>query len=98
MSMVPAPGIKKPAAKFRIAAGSLKVLCFFSGHQHIVFKLRQSALLKKEEAVCKGEKEKCTSAIHDLGYYRGRQNACQDFLDLGFIRVHLCRICAIRAK
>jgi hypothetical protein len=71
-------------------------LCFFLGRQHIVFKLRQSALLKKEEAVSKGEKEKCTSATHDLGYYRSRQNACQDFLDLDLIRVHLRRIRAIR--
>jgi len=35
--MIPAPGNKKPAATFRIAAGSLKVLCFLSGRQHIVF-------------------------------------------------------------
>jgi len=55
---------------FRIAAGSLKVLCFFLGRQHIVFARRQSALLKKEEAVGKGEVEKCTSATHNLGYYR----------------------------
>jgi hypothetical protein len=67
--MIPAPGNKKPAATFRIAAGSLKVLCFLSG-QHIVFKLRRSALLRKEEAVGKGEVEKCASANHDLGYYR----------------------------
>jgi hypothetical protein len=60
---------KKPAATFRIAAGSLKVLCFLLG-QHLVFKLRQSALLKKEEAVSKGEIEKCTSATHKLSYYR----------------------------
>jgi hypothetical protein len=52
---------------FRIAAGSLKVLCFFLGLQHIVFKLRRSALLDKEEAVSKGEVEKWTSATHDLG-------------------------------
>jgi len=48
-------GNKKPAATFGIAAGSLKVLCFFLGCQHIVFKLRQSALLKIEVAVGKGE-------------------------------------------
>jgi hypothetical protein len=55
---------------FRIAAGSLKVLCFLLGRQHIGFKLRPSALLKKEEAVGKGEVEVCASAIHNLGYYR----------------------------
>ena len=82
-----APGVKKPAATFRIAAGSLKVLCFLLRLQHFVFKLRRSALLKKEEAVGKGEVEKCTSATHDLGYYRRRKNACQGFLDLDFIRV-----------
>jgi hypothetical protein len=65
--MIPTPGNKKPAATFRIAAGSLKVLCFLSGRQHIVFKLRRSAPLRKEEAVSKGEVEKCTSANHDLG-------------------------------
>jgi hypothetical protein len=52
------PSNKKPATTFGIAAGSLKVLCFFLGCQHIVFKLRQSALLKKEVAVSKGEVEK----------------------------------------
>jgi hypothetical protein len=62
------------------AAGSLKVLCFSLGLQHVVFKLRRSALLKKEEAVGKGEKEKCTSATHDLGYYRRLKNGCQDFI------------------
>jgi hypothetical protein len=56
--------IKKTSRDFRIAAGSLKVLCFLLGCQHIVFKLRQSALLKKEGAVSKGEVEKCTSANH----------------------------------
>jgi hypothetical protein len=69
------PGVvdkKKQPRLFRIAAGSLKVLCFFLGLQHIVFKLRRSALLVKEEAVSKGEVEKCTSANHDLGYYRRR--------------------------
>jgi hypothetical protein len=35
--------------------------------QHLVFTLRQSALLKKEVAVSKGEVEKCASANHDLG-------------------------------
>jgi hypothetical protein len=64
--MVRAPGNKKPAAIFRFAAGSLKVLCFLLG-QHIVFVRRPSALLKKEEAVGKSEVEKCTSATHDLG-------------------------------
>jgi hypothetical protein len=67
--MIPAPGNKKPAATFRIAAGSLKVLCFYLSRQHIVFKLRRSALLRKEVAERKGEIEKITSAHHDLGYY-----------------------------
>jgi hypothetical protein len=77
--MIPGSRRKKTSREFfRIAAGSLKVLCFSLGLQHFVFKLRRSALLKKEEAVSKGEK--CTSATHDLGYYRRPQNACQDFL------------------
>jgi hypothetical protein len=67
MSIIPAPGNKKASRDFRIAAGSLKVLCFISGRQHIVFKLRRSALLRKEEAVRKGEIEKCASANHNLG-------------------------------
>jgi len=62
--------LKKPAATFRIAAGSLNLLCFLLGRQHIVFKLRRSALLGKGVAVRKGEIEKITSAHHDLGYYR----------------------------
>jgi hypothetical protein len=45
----------------------LKVLRFLLGLQHIDFKLRQSALLIKEEAVRKSEVEKCASAIHDWG-------------------------------
>jgi len=62
--------LKKPAATFRIAAGSLNLLCFLLGRQHIVFKLRRSALPGKGVAVGKGEIEKITSAHHDLGYYR----------------------------
>jgi len=66
--MIPAPGNKKTSRDFlgsRLAL--LKVLCFLSGRQHIVFKLRRSALLRKEEAVSKGEIEKCASANHNLG-------------------------------
>jgi hypothetical protein len=56
---------KKPAATFRIAAGSLKVLCFrLSAHR---FQTSPSAPLRKEEAVSKGEIEKCASANHNLG-------------------------------
>jgi len=68
--MVRAPGKQKTSRDFlgsRLAR--LKVLVLL-GCQHIVFARRRSALLKKEEAVGKGEVEKCTSATHDLGYYR----------------------------
>jgi hypothetical protein len=59
--MMTAPGAqtKKPAATFRIAAGSFEgVVLTALGLQHIFFAPRQSALLKKEEAVGKGEIEK----------------------------------------
>jgi hypothetical protein len=65
--MVRAPGNKKNQPRhLGIAAGSLKVLCFSLGRQHIVFARRRSALLKKEEAEGKCEIEKCTSATHNL--------------------------------
>ena len=67
MSMIKLREIKNQPRLFRIAAGSLKVLCFLLGRQHIGFKLRRSALLKKEGAVGKGEVEVCASAIHNLG-------------------------------
>src|SRR5215213_7657847 len=70
---------KKPAATFRIAAGSLKVLCFFLGRQHFVFKLRRSALLRKEVAVSKGEIEKCTSANHDSATIGSPQKPVKTF-------------------
>jgi hypothetical protein len=63
---------KKPAAIFGIAAGSFESLCLSSGCQHIFFSHRQSALPKKEEAVSKGEVEKCASAKHCGIHYRGQ--------------------------
>jgi endoglucanase len=62
--------IKNQPRLFRIAAGSLKVLCFLLARQHIAFKLRRSALLSKGVAESKGEVEKIAGANHDLGYYR----------------------------
>ena len=66
-------------------------MCFL-GRQHIVFARRRSALLKKEEAVGKGEIEKCTSATHDLGYYRQVVKILSRFLSpkLEMIRVLIC--------
>jgi hypothetical protein len=62
-------------------------LCFLLGRQHIGFKLRRSALLKKEEAVSKGEVEKCASAIHNLGHYRQEGKSCQELkISHGFSR------------
>ena len=67
--MVGAPGVKKTSRDYQDRGWLVEGLCFFLG-QHIVFARRQSALLKKEGAVRKGEVRKCTSATHDLGYYR----------------------------
>jgi len=64
--------IKKPAAIFGIAAGSFESLCLSSARQHIFFSHRQSALPKKEGAVCKGEVEKCARANHCEIHYRGQ--------------------------
>jgi hypothetical protein len=63
--MVRAPDNKKPAATFQDRGWLVEGVVLFLSCQHIVFARRQSALLKKEEAVGKGEVEKCTSATHD---------------------------------
>jgi hypothetical protein len=55
------------------------VLCFFLGHQHFIFKLRRSALLRKEVAVSKGEIEKCTSATHDSANIGSGQKPVKTF-------------------
>jgi hypothetical protein len=66
--MVRAPHKQKNQPRFvRIAAGSFEGVVLFLGLQHIDFALRRSALPVKEEAVSKGEVEKCASATHDLG-------------------------------
>ena len=54
---------------------------------------RQSALLRKEEAVSKGEIEKCARAVHlslsfiseARNYYRKRRESCQEVLTLGYL-------------
>jgi hypothetical protein len=57
---------KKTSRDFQDRGWLVEGIVLFLG-QHFGFKLRQSALLKKEEAVCKGEIEKCASATHKLG-------------------------------
>jgi endoglucanase len=70
-------------------------LCFL-GRQHIVFARRRSALLKEEEAVGKGEVEKCTSATHDLDYYRQVVKSLSRILSSRMIsRVLVCLVLLI---
>jgi len=69
--MIPAPGNKKTSRDFQDRGWLVEGVVLLSGRQHIVFKLRRSALLRKEVAEGKGEIEKVASAHHrDLGYYR----------------------------
>jgi hypothetical protein len=65
--------IKKTSRDFQDRGWLVEgIVLVLSGRQHIVFKLRRSALLRKEVAERKGEIEIITSAHHDLGYYRRR--------------------------
>jgi hypothetical protein len=86
---------KKPAASFKDRGWLVEGVVLFLGLQHLDFKLRRPALLVKEVAEGKGEVEKCTSAIHNLGYYRPHQNGCQELLSLGFLCGPLRTLCAL---
>jgi hypothetical protein len=68
--MIPTPGNKKTSRDFQDRGWLVEGVVLLSGRQHIVFKLRRSALLRKEVAERKGEIVKIASAHHDLGYYR----------------------------
>jgi hypothetical protein len=52
------------------------------GDQHFVFAHRRAALLAKEEAVRKGEIEKCASANHYAVNIEGLEKGCQGYLGL----------------
>jgi len=70
---------KKTSRDFQDRGWLVEGVVLFFRSSALRFKLRRSALPGKEEAVSKGEVEKCASAQHDLGYYRRRKNGCQDF-------------------
>jgi hypothetical protein len=58
-----------------------EICAFLLGHQHFVFAHRRAAL-PKEEAVRKGEIEKCASANHYAVNIEGLEKGCQEYLGL----------------